>query len=172
LSTVYSIVRNHGATIDVNSAPGKGTEFSITFPAIAETAPEPEIGPEQSLPRGSGERILIVDDEPAILRIAQDALFAYGYIADTAHDGEEASRMVSAHPPGTYALVVTDSQMPRMSGLDSAILMRRHDPALHIVICSGSSVSASPELSPVAYLAKPFNEEELVTLIHRLLHPA
>jgi two-component SAPR family response regulator len=62
--------------------------------------------------------------------------------------------------------------MPRMGGIDAAILMRRHDPAVHIVISSGGPVSASPELSADGYLAKPFTTEELITLIHRLLHPA
>ena len=93
LSMVYGIVKQHGGNINVYSEPGKGTTFRIYLPMITATAEE---GPEaaQSAHLGSGETILLAEDDPQVRNVTGMYLREYGYTVIEAENGEEAIRRI------------------------------------------------------------------------------
>lgn len=93
LSTVFSIVRGHGGFLHVSSQIGQGTNFEIYLPAAPGEASVSKVEESQSaLPRGRGELILLVDDEPEIRTVAGKALERYGYRVAMAENGADATR--------------------------------------------------------------------------------
>ncbi|MEO8036749.1 MAG: PAS domain S-box protein, partial [Acidobacteriota bacterium] len=119
LSTVQAVLRTHGGFIEVSTEIGRGSSFCVYLPAHTEVPVHvPELG-EVSLPRGNGETILVVDDEAAIVSMSKQTLEAFGYIALTAANGEEAMATY-LRERGRIALVLTDMMMP---GIDGATLI-------------------------------------------------
>jgi PAS domain S-box-containing protein len=135
LSVVHGIVRDHGATISVHSELGRGTRFVIEFSALdGAAAAVPGLTP--SAARGSGEHILVVDDEPAIVRSSKVGLERLGFRVTSAASAAEALRLVTASPHG-FDAVLTDLSMPAMSGLELSRELLRRNPLLPIVLFSG-----------------------------------
>lgn len=93
LSTTIAIVKSHGGFIRVYSELGVGTKFCVYLPALTVTAAEPLTLIDSDLPRGSGELILVVDDEAAVRNITQQTLEAFGYRVLVAADGTEATAL-------------------------------------------------------------------------------
>jgi PAS domain S-box-containing protein len=135
LSVVHGIVRDHGATISVQSELGRGTRFVIEFPAL-EGAAAVLAGSVAAEPHGSGEHVLVVDDEPAIVRSSKVGLERLGFRVTSATSGAEALRLVKA-APDAFQVVLTDLSMPGLSGLDLARELLREFPALPVVLMSG-----------------------------------
>jgi CheY-like chemotaxis protein len=121
LSLCYGIVKDHGGTIVVRSKPGDGATFIIEFPIASEAAdaiaePEsPRKGTESpSFPQeGAGKKVLVIDDEEAILQMVKDILTNQGYAVDVARDGEAALRSMRQN---AYDLALCDWKMPGLSG--------------------------------------------------------
>lgn len=117
-------------------------------------------------------RILLVDDEPAVLRLMQTYLSRMGYRVDTSPDATSAFAAIeSASQP--YDLVVADVTLPGMSGKDMAVQMVSANPALRVLLCSGYpvAVEALPENVQVRFgsLQKPFPPNMLAESIEELL---
>jgi len=171
LSTVRGILHHHAGFVTVQTRAGHGTAFTVYLPAAvdgktdgATTAPTP-------LPRGNGELILIVDDEELVCELTAQTLIAHGYRAVTAADGAEAIA-VFAPRAAEVRLLLTDLYMPVLGGAALARALRRLQPDLRIIAMSGAdsaSKAAACELTS-AFLAKPFQPETLLPLIHRVLH--
>ncbi|MGA9407661.1 MAG: PAS domain S-box protein, partial [Bacteroidota bacterium] len=138
LSTVASIVRDHKGFIKLVSEVGRGTEFNIYFPAIEQEQLTVEQEAQPVLPRGNGEGVLVVDDEQSVVQIGREILETYNYRVFTAADGVEATLVYNREPRGSIALVVSDINMPRMSGVDLAQILKNSDPHVKILITSGS----------------------------------
>ena len=173
LSTVASIVRDHKGILKLVSEVGRGTEFKIYFPAIEQEmmAVEPEEQPV--LPRGNAEGVLLVDDEQSVVHIGREILEAYNYRVFTAADGVEATLVYNQQPRGSIALLVSDINMPRMSGVDLAQILQNSDPHIKILITSGSpaeSEARKVEISKYGFLSKPYNADQLLFAINKLLH--
>ncbi len=135
LSVVHGIVRDHGATISVHSELGGGTRFVIDFPALEGAAADvPSPAPPE--PRGSGEHLLVVDDEPAIVRSCKVGLERLGFRVTSAASAAEALRLFTASPHEFHA-VLTDLSMPAMNGLELSRELLRRNPSLPIVLFSG-----------------------------------
>jgi DNA-binding response OmpR family regulator len=118
-------------------------------------------------------RILYVDDEPAIRRLGKLVLLSAGYDVDTAADGVEAWTALQSV---NYHLLITDSDMPRLTGLELATQARRAGMRLPIVMMSGSS---SPMRNPLharldlaAFLSKPFASDVLIETVAQVLRTA
>jgi PAS domain S-box-containing protein len=168
LSTVLGIVRSHGGFVNVYSEVGRGTEFRIYIPAgeMGQAHPAREI--KDDLPRGRGETILVVDDEPAICEIAKGTLEAYGYKVLTAADGTEAVALYAEHRE-RIALVLTDMGMPHMDGVATIRVLQKMNPQVKIIATSGlksvGKISEAAQLGISTFLAKPYSADKLLNTL-------
>jgi CheY-like chemotaxis protein len=170
LSTCNAIVKNHGGQITVTSELGVGTTFRVILPA-EEGVAEVIVPLAESLPRGNGETVLVVDDELSIRCITQQTLEAFGYRVLTAETGVDAIAMV-AQSEGRVSVVLTDILMPEMDGFVTGGALREFNPNLKIIATSGM-VGADDALNEQhfdSFLSKPFTAITLLTTIHEALH--
>ncbi|MBN2573619.1 MAG: PAS domain-containing protein [Deltaproteobacteria bacterium] len=139
LAVVYSIAKNHGGRVEVESEPGRGSCFRVFLPATDETAIRAEPG-EASSVAGGGLAILVMDDEVAVRRVASQALRRAGYEVTTALDGAEAVEcFAKAHAHGrSYAAVILDLTVPGgMGGREVAQRILALDPKARLIVSSG-----------------------------------
>ncbi|MBI3928807.1 MAG: PAS domain S-box protein [Armatimonadetes bacterium] len=177
LSTVVGILKAHGGFAQVNSDVGRGTSFEIYLPASAEEL-SAAAGGEAALVRGSGECILVVDDEPAIRRSTAVALSKYGYEVITAADGAEAVGLY-ARWSEKIQLVLTDTLMPIMDGFSVVRAITRIAPDIRIIVASstGDDPGCSSKANLLAmpsvkkHLIKPYTAQCLLQAIHEVLQP-
>ncbi|HET9862597.1 MAG TPA: ATP-binding protein [Steroidobacteraceae bacterium] len=138
LASVYGMLQRHDARLEIDSAPGRGTTMRMIFPAVVEDA-------EATAPRASAAvpgrrlRILVVDDDPILIRSLRDVLEAEGHQLETALGGQAGiETFTAAH--GTdkaFALVITDLGMPRVDGRKVAAAIKALSPATPIVLLTG-----------------------------------
>jgi PAS domain S-box-containing protein len=168
LAVVHGIVQQHEGIILVYSDPGKGTTFQVYLPVCAEVAVNASPGPAGLLPRGQGERILVVDDEELVLRVAVGMLGHLGYRPSAHRDGFSALQALRGNP-GQYDLVMTDLTMPKMTGVMLAAEIRRVRPDIPIVLCTGFGGATEREeiirLGLRGPLLKPFLLEGLALIV-------
>ena len=139
LSVAHGIVKSHRGAIDVRSAPGAGTRFDIYLPlsagdpsAVAETA----VASAAPAPSVAGRHIVYVDDYEALVFLAARLLRKHGYRVSTFVSGEQALSWFREHDE-PVDLLVTDQNMPGMSGVELAQEVRQRRPAQRVVIVSG-----------------------------------
>ncbi len=169
LSTVMAIVKSHDGFINVYSEPGKGTTFKVCLPATEPSLTKSRDSSEPAVfPRGKGERILVIDDEMAILAVTGQTLQEFGYQVLTATDGAEAVALYAQHR-NEISLVLTDMMMPVLNGPATIHALMRIDPAVKIIATSGLNSNGDlAKLSGVAvkhFLAKPYTAETLLKAI-------
>ena len=121
--------------------------------------------------RGSGELVLVVDDEPSMRELTAATLNSFGYRTMTANDGAEAVRLYS-DKAGEISLVITDMMMPVMPGPATIDELKRIDPAVKIVAVSGMPINLQVRGSVNAFLYKPYSAMELLRSIERVLKGA
>ena len=137
LPTVVSIVESHGGFMTLESELGKGTTFDVHFPAAAvERRETPTPGESVVLPRGNGELVLVVDDEPAIRKITQVILTKSGYQACLAADGREAIELFKRHHEAIQ-IVITDLIMPKLDGPATIRALREIKPDIKTITITG-----------------------------------
>jgi hypothetical protein len=166
LAAVYGTVVEHGGAVTVDSNLGRGTSFNLLLP-IAENVPPPRMV-TAAAPRGYG-LVLLVDDEPLVLSVGQRLLESLGYEVLAAKDGKEAVRVFFESHERLVA-VLCDLVMPVLSGGDASAEMRRIDPAVPIVVCSGfpRDDRAGDVLPEQEFLAKPFHLADLALVLSRV----
>jgi two-component system cell cycle sensor histidine kinase/response regulator CckA len=172
LSTVLGLVRNHGGFLQVKTAAGLGTKFTVYLPAAEETGGSAKVNVMPPA-RGAGELILVVDDEEPLREITAKTLNDYGYRAVTASDGADA--IVAFVPRANeFRLLLTDDQMPILGGAALAIALRRLRPDLPIIRLGGDRDQPNVELGEPApaILSKPFRAETLLSLVRHMLDTA
>ncbi len=173
LSTVMAIVKSHEGIINVYSEPGKGTTFKVYLPAM-DLSPEErrEQLEEASLPRGTGETILLVDDEASILIITSQTLQAFGYRVLTAADGAEAVAVYAQHAK-EIAVVLTDMAMPIMDGSATIRALTKINPSVKIIAASGLSINGGTtkiaEANVKHFLSKPYTAGTLLKTMRAIL---
>jgi signal transduction histidine kinase len=174
LSTVVSIVKNHGGFVHIESSVGKGTQFDIYMPKHAESITPAARVPFPDLPLGKGELILVADDELALREITRMTLEQCGYRVCTAADGNEAVAAFNQRRSEISALVV-DLMMPFMDGAAAIGAIKKRDPNIRYVICTG--LSDSDKLTAfindrnASILPKPYKTSDLLLALNHLLHP-
>ena len=172
LSTVWGIVQSAHGTIEVESAPGEGTTFTVCFPQPENGLPRrPAPAAPTPRPRRGSEKVLVVDDQPELLELVGWVLEEHGYHVHQAASAEEALAQVDQLGQGLDALVC-DVVLPGLSGPTLALQLRRRYPQLAILFVSGYP-SASAEVSdelPVgaATLQKPFRPQDLARRLGEL----
>lgn len=171
LATVAMILKNHGGFWHIETAPGAGTKFHLHLPPASEitgaAAPEPE-----SCPLGRGELILVADDETALLEIMRATLACHGYRTVCARDGAEAVA-IYARQTSDIAFVIADCRMPFLEGAGLLRALRKINPAVRCALMSGTDTPPLPDAAEpfLPWLAKPFTNAQVLTLLHQQLHP-
>ena len=172
LSTVIGIVKSHGGFVNVYSEVGRGTQFKVYLPAAE--AVETEQVEDLELPKGHGELILVVDDEPTVRDITKTSLQAYNYKALTASDGIEAIALYADHRD-EISVVLTDMMMPSMDGPTTIRTLQKINPQVKIIAVSGlassDKLAAAVDTGVKTCLAKPYTVRELLETLQQVLHP-
>ena len=171
LSTAMGIVKGHAGFINVYSELDKGTQFKIYLPAVDTPFSTSVADLSAALPYGSGELILVVDDEIAIREITKGTLEAYGYRALTASDGTEAVALYAQHKDD-IKIVLTDVMMPYMDGPLTIRALKKLNPQVKIIASSGLPENiklAEVNGSVKRFLPKPYTAEKLLTTLREVL---
>ena len=170
LAVVHGIVKGHNGTISVESEAGKGTTFSIFFPAIEKDA-FIESEPTEKLPTGN-ERILFIDDESSIVNMARQMLERLGYEVVTQMSSIEALELFRSKPD-QFDLIITDMTMPSMTGdkLVKEILNIRPD--MPTIISTGFSdkidAEKVKEIGATEYVEKPVDMRSFSIKVRNVL---
>jgi CheY-like chemotaxis protein len=171
LSVSLGIVQHHGGAIDVESAPGAGTVFTVFLP-LTEPADAPEKTKPRQLPEGAGERILLVDDDPFLLDAVCKHLATLGYSVQTHHSSREALAALQGDA-SAFDLLITDQTMPGITGVQLVGKVRRLRPDLPILLCTGYSDAVTEENASQfgisKFLKKPVSREDLAIAVHHAL---
>ena len=178
LSYCYGVITEHGGTITPFSAPGEGATFVVDLPfteeavaRIVQSEPAHRLAPARE---GVGRRVLVIDDEDAILNVIQQALTAQGYKVDVARDGETALRRLGQY---RYDLALCDWKMPDLTGQDVYERLREVDPEMsrRLIFITGGAVTETAQQflqeADKVCLSKPFTLTEFRAAIGRLLTP-
>lgn len=172
LATVYGIVTQAGGRIDVSSAVGHGSTFSVYFPRHAGVGPETGTARRPAGLVGGAERILLVEDEASLQRIARRILENAGYRIVCAANGAEALA-ICARDPEPFDLLLTDVVMPGMGGHELASRLAEIRPSMKVLFASGYLPDAFPDrarLGPeVQFLAKPYTPTSLSRKVRDVL---
>jgi len=166
LSVVLGIVRQHGGAVHAYSEKGTGTSLSVFWPVYG--APSQIPSPLQ--PASKDKTILVVDDEPNLLDITQQALELEGYTVVTAVGGREAWTLFRAHPT-RFDLIFTDMMMPDIDGPTLISHIRDISPSTVIISTSGLDVPQGilTELDHPHFLPKPYRIDQLLDLLANAL---
>ncbi|MFZ5952981.1 MAG: response regulator, partial [Candidatus Rifleibacteriota bacterium] len=165
-ATIYGIVKQNGGYIEVESQPGKGATFRIFFSRITEEKPATEKLESHEANKGC-ERILLVEDESALLEVTEEMLSHHGYNVFSTTSPAEALK--KANSGESFHILVTDVIMPEMTGNDLAREIKKNNPEIKIVFMSGytSNMISSNNTGQEGYffVQKPFSAKQLVETI-------
>jgi len=174
LSTALGIVRAHKGILRVRSQEENGSTFEVYFPAVLE-AVRPNVSDTNTVrTAGRGQNILLVDDEAAILNLAQKILGMSGYQVITACDGSEAISLFVQNQ-GSIKLGITDILMPSMDGVTLMGLIRKIDPQIKLIASSGFKDGVGAEKLHqldqlnVTFLEKPYTVDRLLGTVSKTL---
>ncbi len=169
LSVVHGLIKSFDGAITVYSEPGHGTTFHLYFPALefGATATQPE---ERAEPRGRGERILFVDDEPVLAMLGERFLTRLGYQPVIKTDARAALALFREDP---FDLVITDLTMPHISGIELARSVWATRPDTRVVLTTGYSATLdsqrAQEIGFRELLLKPYTVHSLGEALQRAL---
>src|SRR5262245_4245171 len=167
LSLVHGIVTSVGGAIDVATERGKGTTFTVHLRRSGD-ATEGPTDESRPLPRGEGQRVLVVDDEEPLVRLATETLEELGYVALGFTSSTAALEAIRADPQRFDALI-TDERMPGMTGSALIREVRVIRAAIPVVLMSGYLGMESVDADVV--VRKPLSMRDLATSLARVLQP-
>lgn len=171
MAVVWGAVNDHKGYIDIQSSEGKGTTFSIYFPASRQLPREDEVKPNLSTFSGHGEHLLLVDDIPEQREIGAIMLQRLGYQVTTLASGEEAVAHVRKNR--VDALVLDMIMPPGIDGLETYRRILKIYPHQKAILASGFSeterVREAQRLGAGAYIKKPYTMEEIGRALQELL---
>ncbi|MCD6342720.1 MAG: response regulator [Spirochaetaceae bacterium] len=173
LATVYGIVKQNNGFINVYSEPGDGTTFKIYLPRHADEKEQKQTAaPEVPLARGA-ETILLVEDEPSILKLTTIILESQGYSVLTASSPNEALRKAGEHA-GDIHLLLTDVIMPEMNGRKLADELLSTFPDMKRLFMSGYTANVIAHRGVIDeglnFIRKPFSRHDLLEIVQKTLN--
>jgi CheY-like chemotaxis protein len=173
LATVYGIVKQNDGFINVYSEPGEGASFRIYLPRYAGDAVAQRRPMEEAIIAGHGETVLVVEDDPAILKLTARILASLNYTVIEAHSPKEAIAQAEAHT-GAIHLLVTDVVMPDMNGRELSNTLTRAYPELRTLFMSGYTADVIAHRgildSDVHFVPKPFSKQLLAASVRSALN--
>jgi len=170
LATVYGIMKNHNAFINVESELGKGTTFSIYFPKIISALSD--FDQITSDIKGGNETILVVEDEEVLRQLVKTALSKLGYNTITAADGMEA---IEIYKKGKIRidLIMLDLIMPKLSGRETFKILKGINQKVKVLLTSGYALNESVRQlfgnGVIDFVKKPYKISELANRIRKIL---
>ncbi len=172
LSLVHGIVTSVGGAIDVATKLGQGSTFTVYLPRSGD-APAPVVDERSPLPRGAGQRVLVIDDEEPLVRLATETLESLGYVPVGFTSSVDALQELRANPE-RFDVILTDERMPGITG--SAIIreVRRINASVPILLMSGfvgGTAASARELGATDVLKKPLLARDLATSLAQVLRP-
>ncbi len=172
LAQVYGIIKRHNGSIDVQSALDQGTTFTIYLPAL-----ENEISQEASkeqilLKKGSGETVLVVEDDPTALQAFQTLLESQNYRVVTATNGKQALEVFREYE-NVIPFLISDVVMPEMDGIALYHALRQQKDTIRCLLITGHPLDLESQVQHepgrLHWLQKPFSSQELANAIDELL---
>jgi len=175
LAGARAVVARHGGTLDLRSAIGRGTTYTITLPATRESSASTVAGDGQEPSAGRGARLLVVDDDPGSRRSLARVLATRGYEIYLAEDGKAALDLCEREK-GRFDLVLLDMVMPGLSGRDVLAALRARFPSIKVLVVTGDSDEAvadeAIQLGAAGVTHKPFDVLHLFEMVRTLTTPA
>lgn len=173
LSVVHGIVHEFDGHILVTTRPGSGTTFRVLFPAAGHeerALPGPAHAACRDLRRGQGERILVLDDEPAVANMVGELLSSMGYQVDVITDSLQARGLLLES--GRYQALITDQVMPGIQGYELIRDVRERRPDFPVILVSAQAdllVRQADKLINWPVLAKPIEPDLLLATLREIL---
>ncbi|MFO7750836.1 MAG: PAS domain S-box protein [Desulfobacteraceae bacterium] len=172
LATVYGIVKQNNGFINVYSEPGQGSTFRIYLPRLVADEDADKAVFEKKKAAGGSETILLVEDEPSILRMTRMMLERKGYTVFTAATPAEALEKAKNHS-GVIDLLMTDVVMPEMNGRDLAGQITALYPDIRLLFMSGYTANVIAHQGildkGVAFIQKPFSMADMTVKLREVL---
>jgi len=174
LAVVYGIVKEHHGEIRVASEMGKGAAFDVYLPILEKTV---QTVPVKACDKNftGNERILLVDDESVIVQVEKQILERLGYQVTDADSSADALKVFQANPE-IFDLVITDMNMPNMTGVQLAEKLLAIKPDIPIVLCTGFSEQINKERAEAigikGFLMKPVTRSEMAQMVRNVLDNA
>ena len=172
LSLVHGIVTDLGGAIDVKSAVGEGTQFEVWLPVTTEVGKPATTTAVRELPRGRGESVMIVDDEPTLVALAEEMLAGLGY-EPVGFVSSRVALQVFRSNPKRFDLILTDEAMPELVGTELAREIRVLRPNVPIILMSGHGGAALAQRADAIgveqILHKPLRRADLAESLARRL---
>jgi CheY-like chemotaxis protein len=144
LAVVHGIAREHEAAIVVNSEVGVGTTFELYFPVHPAELSDEKAAAVSTLKRGRGEKVLVIEDEPALRYAVARLLERLGYVATTCEGPEEALERLAVEG-NKFDVILSDLTMPKLTGVELALRVLKDKPETRFVIMSGYSATWNAE---------------------------
>jgi nitrogen-specific signal transduction histidine kinase/ActR/RegA family two-component response regulator len=171
LSVVHGIVADLGGAIGVTTEAGRGTRFEIWLPLAGEIS-TPVVEEDGMLPRGNGETVMIVDDEHALVGLAEEITAGLGY-EPVGFASSSAALQAFQAAPQRFDIILTDEAMPDLQGTELAREIRRIRPTVAIIVMSGYGGSQLANRAAAiginAVLRKPLHSRDLAESLARVL---
>lgn len=179
LSVIYGIMQDHGGGISLASEPHRGTTFNIYFAGLQAEIPKLTGDPEarsgektQSF-KGSGQRVLLVEDEEAVNRLVRTALGQNGYQVTSANCIREAREKFSQQQ-GDFDMIFSDAVLPDGNGVDLISELKRSNPRLRVLLSSGYTdkhhLMEMARQQAISFLPKPYSLPHLFQTVAEVMH--
>jgi PAS domain S-box-containing protein len=171
LSVTLGIVKNHNGILDVETSSGVGTTFSVFLPVSEDRLPPPW-EERRMLQKGEDEHIVVVDDEPFFLDVMCEYLTRLNYRVTAFQNSTKALEAIRREPTA-YDVLITDQTMPEITGVQLAGEVRKLNPHLPIILCTGYSETVD-QFSAGGYgvskfLLKPLSHRDLSQAVREVL---
>jgi signal transduction histidine kinase/ActR/RegA family two-component response regulator len=171
LAAVHGIIERHGGFVSVYSEPGLGATFNILLPRVGDIPAATEME-EPVLISGGNERVLLVDDEEAIVAMVKKMLDRLGYRVSATTSASEALNLFLADPEG-FDIIITDYTMPHMNGMDLAKSALNARPDIPIILATGFSEMVTEDRALAtgirAFVMKPISKQKIAETIRQAM---